>query len=162
MLPGSGCLDSRHSHQEAMPDALRLPARPTRLAGQLGSGDACSAPLTYDLRGFGFLADMVTQSPVVMLGGIQAGSVPASGIVTDPNGQAFPVDPSATGTGSGSISLDLGTGEFSASWTVKQVTSTVTGYVRCVADLDAPPSDRFMFLIPQDDTGFYVLTTTNV
>ena len=106
---------------------------------------------------------MVTQSPVVMLGGIQAGSVPASGIITDPNGQAFPVDPSATGTGSGSISLDLGTGEFSASWTVKQATSTVNGYLRYVADLDAPPpSDRFMFLIPQDDAGFYVLTTTNI
>jgi hypothetical protein len=113
---------------------------------------------------FSFLADMVTQSPVVMLGGIQAGSVPASGIVTDPNGQAFPVDPSATGTGTGtgSISLDLGTGEFSASWTVKQVTSTVTGHVRCVADVDTPPSDRFMFLIPQNAAGFYILTTTNV
>jgi len=111
---------------------------------------------------FSFLADMVTQNPSVMLGGIPAGSLPASGVVTDPNGQVFPIDPSITGTFKGSISLDLSTGEFSASWTVQQATSTITGYVRCVADLDAPPSDRFIFVIPQDEAGFFVLTTTNI
>jgi len=111
---------------------------------------------------FSFLADAVTQNPVVILGGIQAGSLPASGVVTDPNGTVFAVDPSITGTFTGSISLDLNTGEFSASWTVKQATSTITGYVRRVEDLDAPPSDRFMFVIPQDNAGFYVLTTTNI
>lgn len=111
---------------------------------------------------FSFLADMVTQNPVVMLGGIPAGSLPASGVVTDPNGQVFTIDPSITGTFSGSISLDLNTGEFSASWAVEQATSTITGYVQCVEDLDAPPSDRFMFVIPQDDAGFFVLTTTNI
>jgi hypothetical protein len=47
-------------------------------------------------------------------------------------------------------------------FTVQQATSTITGYVRCVEDLSAPPSDRFMFVIPQDDAGFYVLTTTNI
>jgi hypothetical protein len=111
---------------------------------------------------FSFLADMVTRNPSVMLGGIPAGSLPASEIVTDPNGQVFAVDPSITGTFKGSISLDLKTGEFSATWTVQQATSTITGYVRCVEDLDAPPSDRFMFVIPQDDAGFFVLTTTNI
>ena len=111
---------------------------------------------------FSFLADAVTQNPVVILGGIQAGSLPASGVVTDPNGTVFAVDPSITGTFTGSISLDLNTGEFTASWTVQQATSSITGYVRCVEALEAPPSDRFIFVIPQDHAGFYVLTTTNV
>ena len=111
---------------------------------------------------FSFLADLVTQIPSVMLGGIPAGSLPANGVVTDPNGQVFAVDPAVTGTFAGSISLNLNTGEVSATWTVQQSTSTITGYVRSVADLDAPPSDRFMFVIPQDDAGFYVLTTTNI
>jgi hypothetical protein len=58
--------------------------------------------------------------------------------------------------------LDLKTGEFSASWTVQQTTSAITGFVRCVEVLDPPPSNRFMFVIPQDDAGFFVLTTTNI
>jgi hypothetical protein len=111
---------------------------------------------------FSFLADAVTQSPSVMLGGISAGSLPPDDVVTDPNGEVFSVDPSVTGTFSGSISLDLGTGEFSATWTVLADTSTIKGFVRSVAELDAPPADRFMFVIPQDDAGFYVLTTTNI
>jgi hypothetical protein len=111
---------------------------------------------------FSFLADLVTQIPSVMIGGIPAGSLPANGVVTDQNGQVFVVDPAVTGTFAGSISLNLNTGEVSATWTVQQSTSTITGYVRCVADLDAPPSDRFMFVIPQHDAGFYVLTTTNI
>lgn len=111
---------------------------------------------------FSFLADLVTQTPIVVIGGIPAGSLPASGVVTDPNGQVFAVDPAITGTFAGSISLNLDTGEFSATWTVQQTTATITGHVRCVADLDAPPSDRFMFVIPHHDAGFYVLTTTNI
>jgi len=111
---------------------------------------------------FSFLADLVTQIPSVMLGGIPAGSLPASGVATDPNGQVFTVDPAVTGTFAGSLSLNLNTGEVSATWAVQQTTSTITGYVRCVADLDAPPSDRFMFVIPQHGAGFYVLTTTNI
>jgi hypothetical protein len=111
---------------------------------------------------FSFLADLVTQSPSVMIGGIPAGSLPANDVVTDPNGQVFAVDPAVTGTFAGSISLNLDTGEFSATWTVQAATSTITGYVRCVEDLDAPPSDRFMFVIRQDNAGFFVLTTTNI
>jgi hypothetical protein len=111
---------------------------------------------------FSFLADLVTQSPSVMIGGIPAGSLPANDVVTDPNGQVFAVDPAVTGTFAGSISLNLDTGEFSATWTVQAITSTITGYVRCVEDLDAPPSDRFMFVIRQHDAGFFVLTTTNI
>jgi hypothetical protein len=111
---------------------------------------------------FTFLADLVTQIPSIMIGGIPAGGLPANGVVADPNGQVFAVDPAVTGTFPGSISLNLNTGEVSATWTVEQITSTITGHVRCVADLDAPPSDRFMFVIPQHDAGFYVLTTTNI
>ncbi len=111
---------------------------------------------------FSFLADMVTQTPSVMVGGIPAGSLPANEIVTDPSGQVFAVDPSVTGTSAGSMSLDLKTGEFSATWTVQQATLTITGVVHCVADLEPPPSSRFLFVIPQEDAGFYVLTTTNI
>jgi hypothetical protein len=111
---------------------------------------------------FSFMADMVAQVPSVMIGGIPAGSLPSNGVVTDPNGLVFAIDPAVTGTFAGSISLNLNTGEASATWTVQQSTSTITGYLRCVTDLDAPPNDRFMFVIPQDDAGFYVLTTTNI
>jgi hypothetical protein len=111
---------------------------------------------------FSFLADLVTQTPSVMIGGIPAGSLPANDVVTDPNGQVFAVDAAVTGPFIGSISLNLDTGEFSASWTVQTATSSITGYVRCVEDLHAPPSDRFMFVIRQDDAGFYALTTTNI
>jgi hypothetical protein len=97
-----------------------------------------------------------------MIGGIPAGSLLASEIVTDPNGSVTAVDPSVSGTFPGSITLNLRTGEFSAIWAVQQTTSTITGFVRCAEDIDPPPSDRFMFVIPQDHTGFYVLTTTNI
>ena len=111
---------------------------------------------------FTFLADLVTQNPNVMIGGFPAGSLPANGVVTDPNGQVFPVGSGPTGTFSGSISLNLNTGELQATWTVQQTTSSISGYVRCVEDVDPPPSDRFMFVIPQDNAGFFVLTTTNI
>ena len=111
---------------------------------------------------FSFLANLVTETPAVMIGGIPAGSLPPNEIVTDPNGSVFAVDSSVTGTFPGSITLNLRDGEFSATWTVQQTTSTISGYVRCVAEIDPPPSDRFMFVIPQDQAGFYVLTTTNI
>jgi hypothetical protein len=111
---------------------------------------------------FSYLADLVTQTPSVILGGIQAGGLPPDDVATDPAGQAFSVGPGAAGPFPASISLNLDTGEFSASWTIQSTTSSITGYVRCVQDLDAPPSDRFMFVIPQHDAGFYVLTTTNI
>ncbi len=111
---------------------------------------------------FSYLADLVTQTPSVILGGIQAGGLPPDGIATDPAGQAFPVGPGAAGPFPASISLNLDTGEFSATWTVQSATSSIIGYVRCVEDLHGPPSDRFMFVIPQHDAGFYALTTTNI
>jgi hypothetical protein len=111
---------------------------------------------------FSYLADLVTQAPSVILGGIQAGGLPPDDVATDPAGAAFSVGPGAAGPFPASISLNLDTGEFSASWTIGSATSSITGHVRCVTDLDAPPSDRFLFVIPQDDAGFYVLTTTNI
>ena len=111
---------------------------------------------------FSYLADLVTQTPSVILGGIQAGGPLPGDVASDPAGEAYSVGPGAAGPFPASISLNFDTGEFSASWTVQSTTSSITGYVRCVNDLDAPPSDRFMFLIPQDDAGFYVLTTTNI
>ena len=111
---------------------------------------------------FSYLADLVTQSASVILGGIPAGSVPPSEVVTDPNGEVYVLGSTAAGTPTGSISLNLDTGQFSASWTIQGTMSSITGYVRCVEDLKPPPSDRFMFVIPQDDAGFYVLTTTNI
>jgi hypothetical protein len=111
---------------------------------------------------FSYLADQVTQTPSVILGGIQAGGLPPDDIVTDPAGEAFSVGPGAAGPFPASISLNLDTGEFSSSWTVQSTMFSITGHVRCVEDVDAPPSDRFMFVIPQDDAGFYVLTTTNI
>jgi hypothetical protein len=111
---------------------------------------------------FSYLADLVTQAPSVILGGIQAGGLPPDGIAADPAGQAFSVGPGAAGPFPAEISLNLDTGEFTASWTIGPAASSITGYVRCVTDLDAPPSDRFMFVIPQEDAGFYALTTTNI
>lgn len=111
---------------------------------------------------FSYLADLVTQNSSIILGGIQAGALPPDDIATDPAGEAFSVGPGAAGPFPASISLNLDTGEFSASWTIQAATSSITGYVHCVADIDAPPGGRFMFVIPQDDAGFYVLTTTNI
>lgn len=149
-------------------DLGRLPANLRRPVSQ-ETREALGSLMAYLSAGneavqyaFTFLADLVTQTPAMMIGGIPAGSVPADGVVTDPNGQVYAIDPSVTGTFAGSISLDLGTGEFSATWTVQAATSSVTGYVRCVEEFQAPPSDRFMFVIPADDAGFFVLTTTNI
>lgn len=111
---------------------------------------------------FTFLADLVMQNPSMMIGGIAAGSVPPNDVVTDPDGPVFPVNPGTTGPFSGSVFLNLSTGRFTASWTIQQTTSSITGYVRCAEDAGPPPGDRFMFVIPQDDAGFFVLTTTSI
>jgi hypothetical protein len=80
---------------------------------------------------FTFLADLVMQNPSMMIGGIAAGSVPPNDVVTDPDGPVFPVNPGTTGPFSGSVFLNLSTGRFTASWTIQQTTSSITGYVRC-------------------------------
>jgi hypothetical protein len=55
---------------------------------------------------FSYLADLVTQNPSVILGGIQAGGLPPDDIATDAAGEAFSVGPGAAGPFPASISLD--------------------------------------------------------
>ena len=105
-----------------------------------------------------FMADQVTQTSSGIIGGIQAGSVPANDIVSDTNGEVFELNSSPSGATPGSLSLNLDSGELSASWTVNGTTIEV----RCVEDIAAPPSDRFLFVIKEATSGFYVLTTTNI
>jgi hypothetical protein len=109
-----------------------------------------------------FMADQVTQSSSGITGGIQAGSVPANDIVSDTNGEVFELNSSPSGATPGSLSLNLDSGELTASWTVNGTTINVSGAVRCVEDIAAPPSDRFLFVIKEATSGFYVLTTTNI
>ena len=109
-----------------------------------------------------FMADQVTQTSTGVLGGIQAGSVPANHIVSDPAGTVFELASAATGSLLGPLTLNLSTGRLTASWSASGATINVTGRVRCIETLTAPPSDRFLFVIGAAGSGFYVLTTTNI
>jgi len=109
-----------------------------------------------------FMADQVTETSSGVLGGIQAGSVPASNVVTDPTGNVFAQNSTATGSLVHPLSLNLTTGQLTAAWTVPGSTVNVSGHVRCVETLAAPPADRFLFVIGHPGSGFYVLTTTNI
>jgi len=60
------------------------------------------------------------------------------------------------------LTLNLSTGRLTASWSASGATINVTGRVRCIETLTAPPSDRFLFVIGAAGSGFYVLTTTNI
>ena len=109
-----------------------------------------------------FMADQVTQTSSGVLGGIQAGSVPANNVVTDPTGAVFVQNSTATGSLIHPLSLNLATGQLTATWTVPGSTVNVSGHVRCVETLAAPPNDRFLFVIGHPGPGFYVVTTTNI
>jgi hypothetical protein len=113
----------------------------------------------YELE---FMADQVTQSSSGIIGGFQAGNVPSNDVVTDSGPQVFELNTSPTGSPSGSVSLNLHDGQLSASWTYDGTTVNVSGEVRCVESLSGHPSDRFLFVIGEPATGFYVLTTTNI
>lgn len=108
-----------------------------------------------------YMADLVTQTPNGIMGGIQAGGVPANHVVSDTNAEVFAVNatPSAS---PGSLSLNLHTGQLKASWAVNGTTIDVSGDVRCVESLSPPPSDRFLFVVEVPTSGFYVLNTTNI
>ena len=88
--------------------------------------------------------------------------MPANDVVTDSAPQVFELNTSPTGTPSGSVSLNLDDGQLSASWTYNGTTVNVSGEVRCVETLSGHPSDRFLFVIGEPATGFYVLTTTSI
>ena len=109
-----------------------------------------------------FMADLVTQSSSGITGGIQAGAVPSNDVVSDTNAEVFELNSPATGAPAGSLSLDLANGQLTASWTVDSSTINVSGEVRCVEGISGPPTDRFLFVIAEPTSGFYVLTTTNI
>ncbi len=108
-----------------------------------------------------YMADLVTASSSGITGGIQAGSVPANDIVTDPSPEVFILNAAATGATTSPLSLDLKTGEVTATWTVDGSTINVSGTVRCVESITSP-GERFFFVIPESSSGFYALTTTNI
>jgi hypothetical protein len=109
-----------------------------------------------------FMADLVTQESSGIIGGIQAGNVPANDVVSDTSATVFELNTAPAGSPAGSLSLNLGNGQLTASWTVSGTTINVSGQVRCVETIVAPPNDRFLFVIEQPTSGFYVLSTTNI
>ena len=112
----------------------------------------------YELE---FMADQVTASSSGIIGGFQAGNVPSNEVVTDNSPQVFELNASPAGSPSGSVSLNVGDGRLTATWAYNGTTINVSGEVRCVESLSGP-SDRFLFVIEEPGTGFYVLTTTNI
>jgi hypothetical protein len=127
-----------------------LKAIHTYLAGE-------NEAVQYSLQ---YLADLVTSSSSGITGGIQAGSVPANDVVTDPSPEVFTLNAAATGASSSPLSLDLKTGDVTATWTADGSTVNVSGTVNCVESSTAP--SRFLFVIHEPSSGFYALTTTNI
>jgi hypothetical protein len=109
-----------------------------------------------------YMADLVDQEASGITGGIQAGAVPANNVVSDTNGTVFELNSAPTGSPAGSLSLDLHNGHLTASWKVDGTTIDVSGEVRCAESLSSPPSDRFLFVVEEPRSGFYVLSTTNI
>lgn len=109
-----------------------------------------------------FMGDLVTQASSGIRGGIPAGSVPSNDVVSDPSSEVFELDTSPAGSATGTLSLDLATGQLSASWTVNSTPVSVSGEVRCVETQVAPPADRSLFIVNDPNTGWFVLTTTNI
>lgn len=108
-----------------------------------------------------YMADLVTQTSSGIMGGIEAGSVPASDVVSDTNATVFELNSTPTGSPPGSLSLNLHDGQLTADWTVDGTTVNVSGDVQCIESLTGP-SDRFLFVIGHPGSGFYVLSTTNI
>jgi hypothetical protein len=113
----------------------------------------------YELE---FMADQVTASSSGIIGGFQAGNVPPNHVVTDDGPEVFELNASPTGSPTGSVSLNVADGHLTANWTYNGTTINVSGDVRCVESLSGPPSERFLFVVGEPGTGFYVLTTTNI
>jgi len=108
-----------------------------------------------------YMTDLVTQAPSGIVGGIQAGGVPANHVVADTNAEVFAVN-ATPGSSPGALSLNLHTGALMASWTVNGSTIDVSGEVRCVESISPPPTNRFLFVVEVPTSGFYVLNTTNI
>jgi len=110
---------------------------------------------------FEYMADLVTQTSSGIMGGIEAGSVPASDVVSDNNATVFELNATPSGSPPGSLSLNLHNGQLTADWTVDGTTINVSGDVKCIESLTSP-SERFLFVVEHPGSGFYVLTTTNI
>jgi hypothetical protein len=108
-----------------------------------------------------FMADQVTQSSSGLIGGIQAGSVPANHVVSDPSAEVFELNSTPSGSPTGSLSLNLHNGALTADWSDSGSTINVSGTLRCVESLSGA-NDRFLFVVPETGGGFYVLSTTNI
>jgi hypothetical protein len=108
-----------------------------------------------------YMADLVTQTSSGIMGGIQAGSVPANDVVSDNNATVFELNATPSGSPAGSLSLNLHNGQLTADWTVDGTTVNVSGDVHCIESLTSP-SERFLFVIAQPGSGFYVFSTTNI
>ncbi|MBV9416783.1 MAG: hypothetical protein JO363_17505 [Solirubrobacterales bacterium] len=109
-----------------------------------------------------YMADLVTQTSSGIMGGIQAGNVPANDVVSDTAATVFELNTAPSGSPAGSLSLNLHDGQLTANWTVNGTTVNVSGDVRCVESISGPPSDRFLFVIDEPSSGFYLLSTTNI
>jgi hypothetical protein len=109
-----------------------------------------------------FVADLVTQTSSGVMGGIQAGSVPANHVVSDPAPTTFVLNATPASSSAGPLSLNLANGQLTATWTVDGTVIDVSGPVRCIETIAAPPSDRFLFVVEASTPGFYVLGTTNI
>ena len=107
------------------------------------------------------MADLVTQSASGITGGIQAGNVPANDVVSDLTGEVFELGAPSPGSPPGSLSLNLKNGHVTASWQVNGANIDVSGELRCVESISGP-SDRFLFVVDEPGSGFYVLSTTNI
>jgi hypothetical protein len=82
--------------------------------------------------------------------------------VSDPNATVFELNATPSGPPFGSLTLNLHSGELTANWTANGTAIAVAGQVRCVESMSSPPTDRFLFVIEEPASGFYVLSTTNI
>ena len=104
-----------------------------------------------------YMADLVTHPSSGITGGIQAGDVPANDVVSDSSAEVFEFNQSPPGSPTGSLSLDLKNGHVTASWPINGGNVGVSGDVRCIESISGPPTDRFLFIIEEPSSGFYVL-----
>jgi hypothetical protein len=108
-----------------------------------------------------YIADQVSQTSSGIMGGLEAGSLATNDLVLDDTATVFELNAVASGSPPGSLSLNLHTGQLTADWIVDGRTVSVSGDIRCIESLTGA-SDRFLFAVENPDSGFYVLSTTNI
>jgi hypothetical protein len=108
-----------------------------------------------------YMADLVSHTSSGIIGAIQAGSLPTNDIVLDDDATVFELNTTPAGSPPGSLSLNLHSGQLTADWIVDGRTVSVSGDLRCIETLTGS-SDRFLFVVDEPSSGFYVLTTTNI